>query len=144
MGFRNRWSMVWELACERQTFLLALRRWGTWRNVCRSQASWQLRTTRKTINHHFASLVNSFSFLCSSDVSQLFENLRQEGRQAGNSSFILTPRKKENMTPHEFIALYRFPVISKYYCGSVMTIYKEVISASVCIHFLFLCCWRRC
>ena len=43
------------------------------------------------------------------------------------------------MTPHEFIALYRFPVISKYYFGSVMTIYKEVISASVCIHFLFLC-----
>ena len=47
------------------------------------------------------------------------------------------------MTPHEFIALYRFPVISKYYCGSVMTIYKEVIGANVCIHFLFLCCWSR-
>ena len=36
------------------------------------------------------------------------------------------------MTPHEFIALYRFPVISKYYCGSVMTIYKEVI-VLVCV-----------
>jgi len=139
--------MVWELACERQTFLLAHRRWGTWRHVwlCRSQASWELaRTTRKTINHHFASLVNSFSFLFSREVSQLLENWGEEGRQAGNSSFILTPRKKENMTPHEFIALYRFPVISKYYwaitaCGSVMTIYKEVIGASVCIHFLFLC-----
>ena len=47
------------------------------------------------------------------------------------------------MSPHEFMALYRFPVISKYYCGSVMTIYKEVIGASVCIHFLFLCCWRQ-
>ena len=49
--------------------------------------------------------------------------------------FILTPRKKENMTSHEFIAPYRFygnfEILATTACENVITSYKEVIGASV-------------
>ena len=54
------------------------------------------------------------------------------GRQAGNSSFNLnTDRRKRKYDPAEFIALYRFPVVTTVR-ESVTTSYKEIIGNSVC------------
>ena len=53
------------------------------------------------------------------------------GRQAGNSSFNLnTDRRKPKYDPGEFIALYRFPVVTTV-PESVTTSYKEIIGNSV-------------
>ena len=70
---------------------MVLRMDGNW---CRELELGVKQWNEKTISYHSASLGSCFSLFLSNDVSLLW-NFRQEGHQAGNLSFVLTPRNLE-------------------------------------------------